>query len=418
MVASLSMTTFGYLFSDMSSSDTTLEEDPGLTTTEENRIYGGTEANIDKYPFLASLRYPLFDRTYCGGALIAPQYILTAGHCVITDEITITVTFGTNDSTGSGSGEASSYKVINGFRHPLYKKEGHTYDVGLLKLEKPIKRQTAKLCARDGSDNKIGTKATVLGWGRTENSGGLVSPVLNKLTIPIISNSDCAKFPKYVGRVTPGMLCAGVGDGRDTCNGDSGSPLIVDNDILIGCVSWGSKCGQQAGIFTRLTYVMDYIEDILDGGDGSKFGNGTSSEVLPPSSDLSKGSSFGNIDTNIAWLLEMINAVSVSDSTEMDIISDTKDTDAVNGKVTKTEEESSGSATEETAAPVQKLGTKTSTARRHRLDWLFASESDSRSDDTVVIKDDKTTELLTPNHMKTLKSSEDSAYQSESATHH
>ncbi|OWZ19726.1 Serine protease [Phytophthora megakarya] len=402
------MATFGYLFSDVSSSDTTLEEDPGLTT-EENRIYGGTEANIDKYPFLASLRYPIFDRTYCGGALIAPQYILTAGHCVITDEIAITVTFGTNDSTGSSSGEASSYEVINGFRHPLYKKESHAYDVGLLKLKKPIKRQTAKLCARDGSDNKIGTKATVLGWGRTENSDGLVSPVLNKLAIPIISNSDCAKFPKYVGRVTPGMLCAGIGDGRDTCNGDSGSPLIVDNDILIGCVSWGSKCGRQAGIFTRLTYVMDYIEDILDGGDGSKFGNGTSSEVLPPSSGLSKGSTFGNINTNIAWLLELINAMSVSDN---------KDIDAVNGEDAKTVEESSGSATEETTDPVQTVHTKTPTARRHSLDWLFASGSDNRSDDTVLTKGDKTTELPTPKRTKTLKSSEDSAYQGESATHH
>ncbi|POM63005.1 LOW QUALITY PROTEIN: Serine protease family S01A [Phytophthora palmivora] len=476
-VASLSTFTRGLSFSDVSTANNEVEESTGLTTNEESRIYGGIEANIDKYPFLASLRDPFFDETFCGGALIAPQYILTAGHCIKTDEMTIIATFGTNDSTGSGSGEASSYPVIAGFRHPLYKKKEHLYDVGLLKLKKPIKRKMAKLCAQDGSDNKVGTKATVLGWGKTEDSNGMSSPILEQLTIPIISNAECAKFPKYVGRVTPGMLCAGVGDGRDTCNGDSGGPLIVDKDILIGCVSWGSKCGEQAGIFTRLTYVMDYIEDILAGGDGSKFnihpnqtrnllrrrwrrilGKATKAPVTQDESDSGSydiSSLFSGSGSNdISWLIELLHGLSDSGSDEELLESDSAsgseetaptkggktnktpieessesaseetDVPATKGKTTMIPliEDSSESASEETDVPASKgKATKTPVASgSHDLDWLFASESDSGSEDTVLVKGDKTTK--TPKASKTLidedsdstSGSEDSPYQSDS----
>ncbi|POM60022.1 Serine protease family S01A [Phytophthora palmivora] len=456
-VASLSTFTRGLSFSDVSTANNEVEESTGLTTNEESRIYGGIEANIDEYPFLASLRFPFLDETFCGGALIAPQYILTAGHCIKADEIGIIATFGTNDSIGSDFGEATSVPVIERFLHPLYNNREHLYDVGLLKLKKPLKRKTVKLCARDGSDNKVGTKATVLGWGRTEESNGMLSPVLQQLTIPIISNAECAKFPKYVGRVTPGMLCAGVGDGRDTCNGDSGGPLIVDKDILVGCVSWGSRCGEQAGIFTRLTYVMDYIEDILAGGDGSKFNvassldssesnsESASQEMETPAPKKGKAtpvtqdeSDSGSYDisslfsdsgsNDISWLIELLHGLSDSGSgeelLESDSASGSEETAPTKGgKINKNSiEESSESASEETDIPATKgKTTKTPVASgSHVLDWLFASESDSGSEDTVLVKGGKTTK--TPMVSKTLidkdsastSRSEDSPYQSDS----
>ncbi|KAL3674679.1 hypothetical protein V7S43_000619 [Phytophthora oleae] len=419
-LGSLSTFVHGYSFSDVSKTTEASQESTGLTTNEESRIYGGSDANIDKVPFLASLRDPFLDETFCAGTLIAPQYILTAGHCIKTDAMTIIATFGTNDSTGSGSGsdEATKIEVIKGFRHPLYKKKEHLYDVGLLKLEKPIKRKTAKLCAADGSDNKVGTMGTVFGWGKTEDSSGMQSPTLEQLTIPVISNAECGKFKKYVDRVTEGMLCAGTGNGKDTCNGDSGGPLLVDGNILIGCVSWGSKCGQQAGIYTRLTYVMDYIEDILAGGDGSKFSpNGTSSELVPEetssgSDDLSwlfEGS--GSID--FAALLDMLKNSSGSGSDlfsgldgsnsesgsgvllDSESASGSEDTVPVKGgKATKAPiEESSESASEETDVPATKgKTTKTpvavddSESGSDDLSWLLDSDSASGSEDPTLVK--------------------------------
>ncbi|KAG2768388.1 hypothetical protein Pcac1_g20326 [Phytophthora cactorum] len=425
-VASLSTLTYGYSFSDVSTAETE-RESTGLTTNEENRIWGGTDANIDKYPFLASLRDSFFEENFCAGTLIAPQYILTAGHCIRTDEMDIIATFGTNDSAGSGSGAAISVPVIEGFRHPLYKKKEHLYDVGLLKLKKPIKRKMAKLCAVDGSDNKVGTMGTVLGWGKTETSGELGSPVLQQLTLPVISNAECGKFKKYVGRVTEGMMCAGTGNDKDTCNGDSGGPLLVDGNILIGCVSWGSKCGEQAGIFTRLSYVMDYIEDILAGGDGSKFGVASSSGSLmeqqtsakkgkitkaPASEDDSTSGSDdlaslfnGSGSDDLSWLLKLLKSNSGSGSNDLSWLFDSnsdsgsasgsEDTVLIKGgKATKAPvKDSSESASEETDVPATKgKATKTpndeddSESGSDDLSWLLDSDLDSGSEDPTLVK--------------------------------
>lgn len=244
-----------------------------ISTNEKNFIFGGTEADINDFPFVANLVDNLLQQPFCVGTLISKQYILTAGHCIRSDTFGIIARFGRNESTGV---EAFSVPVVEGFRHPMYRKKTHLYDVGLLKLERPIDRPFAQPCAPDGSDNMVGTMATTVGWGKTEKSGKLASRILRRLTLPIISNAECGKYPKYVGRITEGMLCAGTGRGRDTCNGDSGGPLIVDGNILVGFVSWGSTCGEQPAVFTRITYVFDYIRDILRGGDGVDFFEPTS----------------------------------------------------------------------------------------------------------------------------------------------
>ncbi|ETO66175.1 hypothetical protein F444_16579, partial [Phytophthora nicotianae P1976] len=52
MVLSLSTFTYAYSFSGVSTTAET-KENTGLTTNVENRIWGGSDANIDNYPFLA-----------------------------------------------------------------------------------------------------------------------------------------------------------------------------------------------------------------------------------------------------------------------------------------------------------------------------------------------------------------------------
>lgn len=72
----------------------------------------------------------------------------------------------------------------------------------------------------------------------------------------------CSKA--YSGRITPRMLCAGlygVG-GKDTCQSDSGGPL-VSNNKLHGITSWGGKCGGKwtPGVYTRVTEIREWIRE-------------------------------------------------------------------------------------------------------------------------------------------------------------
>lgn len=264
--------TTGYTFSEtnsVASSSASAEESTGLTVNEEDRIYGGSEADASKFPFIVSLREDeAGGDTYCGGTLIASQYVVTAAHCVKTDGTTIYASIGSAYESGTSDGE--QIKVIEGYQHPLYNKSDHLYDVGVLKLEKKASESTLDLCAADGSDNTVGTIATVRGWGLTEN--GSQSMLMEEVNVEIISNAECNKA--YSDRITEGMMCAGDGNGKDSCNGDSGGPLIANN-VLVGIVSWGGKCGVNAGVYTRVSYVLDYIHDIVNGGTGSSFTDST-----------------------------------------------------------------------------------------------------------------------------------------------
>ncbi|GMF66017.1 unnamed protein product [Phytophthora lilii] len=62
------------------------------------------------------------------------------------------------------------------------------------------------------------------------------------------------------------MMCAGRGDKKDSCFGDSGGPLLV-NDTIVGIVSTGGdKCGLLPRIYTRVAHVLPYINEIANGG--------------------------------------------------------------------------------------------------------------------------------------------------------
>jgi len=134
--------------------------------------------------------------------------------------------------------------------------------------------------AEPGSPRFDHNKPTVVGWGMTgtekDEEIKIVSSAKQQyLKVPAVSNSDCLRQYKDVLKhdltgniMLEQHLCAGGEEGKDSCKGDSGGPLIAREDdispwLLIGVVSGGtSRCGIGApGIFTRVTNYDQWITD-------------------------------------------------------------------------------------------------------------------------------------------------------------
>lgn len=64
------------------------------------------------------------------------------------------------------------------------------------------------------------------------------------------------------------MLCAGGVVNKDSCQSDSGGPLVNVSGNLIGVVSWGNRCGLASypGAYSRVSVVTSWITTTTGGG--------------------------------------------------------------------------------------------------------------------------------------------------------
>lgn len=282
-------------------------------------MVAGRDADIADWPGMASVQTVSGGTIYheCGATMIAPEWALTAAHCVENARMesngraaqylegdngqmsrfgTLAVAVGLGDLTVVP--RETVFAVREVVIHPAYQasapEKGN--DLALLRL---AGRWNGPLMPVDGVTGTAGDLmqpyADILaaGYGKlgetAQGQEGVArggrhvrapSLVLQEGYVPAVETGICngqirdrineaglaAVYPDT--RVDPDtQFCAGIG-GSDACQGDSGGPLVVrrasGEPVQAGVVSWGMGCAraESPGVYMRVAAYAPWISAI------------------------------------------------------------------------------------------------------------------------------------------------------------
>lgn len=223
-------------------------------------VVGGSAVKRGTWPDVVAV---LGDDASCTGTLIAPDVVLTAGHCIEIPPKWVLVDV--VDMRHPAGGEVIDVKSAH-----AYPDWEHTYDVGVLVLQhvaKPKPRAIASACT---AEPLLAARkpVTVIGFGLTSPSGTDDNTELHQAQLPIL-DPTCAGDPTCEAAVRPNGEFTAGGRGTDSCFGDSGGPAMLDTKdgpVLAGVVSRGlvlpgAPCGN-GGVYVRADKVAPWIEKV------------------------------------------------------------------------------------------------------------------------------------------------------------
>ncbi|MFE9536842.1 S1 family peptidase [Streptomyces sp. NPDC006691] len=226
-----------------------------VSATPAAAVRGGTVTSTAAHPFMVVLQNPDGSQ-WCGGALVAPDKVLTAGHCVENspDPKALTVIGGRTDLT-TRAGQTRHVEAIK--VDPKFDISTLDHDAALITLDRPLPYRPVRVATKkDAALYADGRRATVYGWGLTDT--GVPGQKLKQATLTLAPLTGCQPFTNPGD--DPALRVCGLpakGTADSICAGDSGGPL-VENGVLIGVVSTGNKyCDTQypVSVFTKASTV-------------------------------------------------------------------------------------------------------------------------------------------------------------------
>ena len=244
------------------------------------RVVGGRNAHFGEWPWQVLIKEAtwlgLWMKTKCGGVLIDHRWVLTAAHCQPGFWGSLLVVVGEYDLTGDVENLKPIQKPVKRMIvHRNYNPTTFENDIALMELESPfdVQPHVVPICLPEPGEEFVGQVAHVAGWGKL-SYGGPIPSILQVVKLPILANDKCQEMFNNAGHdkeIKPTFLCAGYTDGgKDSCEGDSGGPLMVQKSnghwVLVGTVSHGIKCAEPnlPGVYMKTAAYRLWIDNIIN----------------------------------------------------------------------------------------------------------------------------------------------------------
>ena len=224
-------------------------------------IVNGKTTKIEKWPWQVALTvaprtHPASKpraRFFCGGSLIAPDLVLTAGHCVADLDKRqirrIEIISGRTRLNDESKGQVTAVTdrmmpVDDSGRRRFNQRYGvANWDFALLRLSKELDAQTIQIAGEDEAEVwSPGRIVKTTGWGVTRPAHRRGSAVLRVASQVMLDDRVCRRLNGDLFRHLTMNCMGGSLAHTSTCFGDSGGPLvapIVGGYRLMGATSFG-----------------------------------------------------------------------------------------------------------------------------------------------------------------------------------
>jgi secreted trypsin-like serine protease len=213
---------------------------------------GGTPAPAGSWPSTAFLYGTHAGQPFgCTGSVVAPEWIVTAGHCaygapgVFAD--TMTAVLNAKDYTDATAREAIG--VDRMVVHPAYDADRDLNDIAMFHLSRPTTAAAIRVASKVGAKDlyvSLIDEPNAAGWGRTDVKSTLSTTVLQQAYLRLHSTAECSAI---VGFDAATQVCAGTENKAGACHGDSGGPLVAFDKVTHEPLLWGiTSYGPQAAL--------------------------------------------------------------------------------------------------------------------------------------------------------------------------